>query len=97
MKRILVGLIRLYQRHISPHTGSKCRFEPTCSAYAIQAIETHGSAKGLMLFTWRFLRCNPFGKIGYDPPPEKGRWKNPDRHLYRPQRKRREKGPGTSE
>lgn len=81
MKKLLIFLIRGYKKYISPHTGNNCRFSPTCSEYAMQAIEVHGSIKGLLLFLWRFFRCNPFAKVGYDPVPEKGKWKNPHRDL----------------
>lgn len=67
--RFLTWLIRGYQNHISPHLGSNCRFRPTCSQYMIEAIEVHGAFKGLMMGIWRVLRCNPFGKCGYDPVP----------------------------
>ncbi len=83
MKKILLALLRGYKKYISPHLGKNCRFTPTCSEYAMQAIEIHGSAKGVLLGTWRLLRCNPFGKVGYDPPPPKGHWKNPERQIYR--------------
>lgn len=66
----LCQLIRLYQRYISPALGSrKCRFSPTCSSYGIQAIQTHGCIKGLLLTIWRVGRCNPLGRWGYDPVP----------------------------
>ncbi len=73
MKRILIKLVRFYQKHISPRKGySSCRFIPTCSAYAIEAIETHGALKGAALAIYRVLRCNPLCKGGYDPvPPRK--------------------------
>ena len=83
MKRLLIALVRGYKKHISPHLGNHCRFLPTCSEYAMEALETHGALKGGFLFLWRFLRCNPFGKVGYDPVPEKGKWKNPARKLRR--------------
>ena len=70
MTRLLVALIRFYQKHISAHTPGHCRFIPTCSNYAIQALQTHGVIKGLLLTLWRILRCNPFGKFGFDPVPE---------------------------
>ena len=79
----LVFLIRLYQRHISPHLGHHCRFTPTCSQYAVEALCTHGLLKGGLLAVWRILRCNPFGRFGYDPVPPKGRWTSPDRRLTR--------------
>ena len=71
MKRLFILLIRGYQRFISPIKPSCCRFTPTCSAYAIEALEKRGLIVGLFLFIWRILRCNPFGKWGYDPVPEK--------------------------
>ena len=74
-------LIRLYQKFISPGLGRNCRFSPSCSQYGIEAIRTHGCVKGLLLTAWRIARCNPLGRWGYDPVPEKGRWKNPARHL----------------
>ena len=81
MRRVLIAIIRWYKRVISPKLGNNCRFSPTCSEYAMAAIETHGAFKGSLLSIWRILRCNPFGKAGYDPPPEKGQWKNPARRL----------------
>ena len=71
MKKVLIALIRFYQRTISAKSPPVCRFTPTCSAYAIQAIERFGVIKGSGLAIWRILRCNPFGKYGYDPVPEK--------------------------
>lgn len=65
----MIALIRGYQRHLSPSLGARCRFLPTCSQYAIEAIERHGAFKGLGLSIWRILRCNPFGRGGYDPVP----------------------------
>ena len=81
--RALVALIRGYKRFISPHLGQHCRFTPTCSEYAMQALQVHGLFKGGVLALWRILRCNPFGRWGYDPVPPKGRWKNDDRRLYK--------------
>lgn len=60
MKRILLGLIRLYQKHISPAFPPRCRFRPTCSAYAYEAITKYGALKGGFLALKRFLRCHPF-------------------------------------
>ncbi len=71
MKKFLILLIRFYQTKISPFLPSSCRFTPTCSAYAIEAINVHGVFKGLILSAYRILRCNPFCKGGYDPVPEK--------------------------
>src|SRR6266699_2982109 len=59
--------IRLYQRLISPAIPRRCKYEPTCSRYAVEAIRTFGVARGLVLAAWRLLRCNPFSYGGYDP------------------------------
>lgn len=69
MKRFLLWLIRLYQKYISPLFPPCCRFTPTCSRYAIEAITKYGAFKGTLLAVWRILRCNPFSKGGYDPVP----------------------------
>ena len=73
VKRFLIFLIKGYQKFISPLLGDNCRFYPTCSAYAIEALRVHGALKGSLLATWRILRCNPFGRPGLDPVPPKGR------------------------
>lgn len=70
MKKILIKMIRLYQK-IPGDFHNNCRFTPTCSNYAIEAIERFGSIKGSYLTVKRLLRCNPFGKVGYDPVPKK--------------------------
>ena len=72
MKHVMIWLIRLYQKFISPIKPSCCRFRPTCSAYAIEAFQKRGFFIGFILTVWRILRCNPFGKPGYDPVPEEG-------------------------
>ena len=66
---VLILPIRFYQKFISPLKPPTCRFTPTCSQYAIQAIRKHGPFKGLALALWRILRCNPWGGSGYDPVP----------------------------
>lgn len=71
MSKILIALVRFYQKCISPLKIPCCRFTPTCSQYAIEAITTHGAFKGTLLAIWRVLRCNPFCKGGYDPVPKK--------------------------
>ena len=71
MKTLLIKLIRFYQRRISPNTPPACRFTPTGSPYAIEAITRFGALKGTGLAVWRILRCNPWGGHGYDPVPEK--------------------------
>jgi putative membrane protein insertion efficiency factor len=75
MKNSLIKLIKLYQKHISSNTSSKCKYYPTCSNYAIEAIRTHGAFKGTFMAAYRILRCNPFSKGGYDPVPEKKKGK----------------------
>ena len=74
--KLLCLPIRFYQLCISPMLGKNCRFHPTCSQYAIEALTTHGAVKGLLLAVWRILRCNPWGGQGYDPVPPKGKWRN---------------------
>lgn len=69
MKRALLYMIAGYRRYISPLFPSCCRFTPTCSQYAIEAIERYGAARGFWLAFKRILRCNPFSKGGYDPVP----------------------------
>jgi len=69
LTRALLGLIRFYQRAVSPLTPAACRFTPTCSAYAEEAIGEHGTARGSWLALRRLLRCHPFGGAGYDPVP----------------------------
>ena len=69
MKKVLLSMIRFYQKHISPCFPAHCRFTPTCSQYAWEAITKYGALKGTGLAIWRILRCNPFCKGGYDPVP----------------------------
>jgi len=69
MKKLLTIFIKFYQYFISPLTGQNCRYIPTCSAYAIEAIEKHGSLKGTALAVKRVLRCHPFHAGGFDPVP----------------------------
>jgi putative membrane protein insertion efficiency factor len=69
VRRLLRGSIRLYQLTLSPWLGRACRYEPTCSAYAMEAIETHGARRGLWLAAKRIARCHPWGGAGYDPVP----------------------------
>lgn len=75
VSRLLILCVRAYQIVLSPFMGGACRFEPSCSCYMIDALRVHGAFKGLVLGLWRILRCHPFGKHGYDPVPEKGRWR----------------------
>ncbi|MBV7363137.1 membrane protein insertion efficiency factor YidD [Actinomycetaceae bacterium TAE3-ERU4] len=71
----LILLTRFYQRAISPLFPRRCKYYPTCSAYAIGAWKTHGLLKGTTLALWRILRCNPWSLGGVDEVPERGRWK----------------------
>ena len=70
MKKILLGSVKFYRKYISPYKGNvHCRYTPTCSQYALEAIEKYGSFKGTYLASKRLLRCNPLSKGGYDPVP----------------------------
>jgi putative membrane protein insertion efficiency factor len=69
--RMLMAPIVAYRRWISPALPARCRFHPSCSAYALEAITTHGPLRGLRLAIWRLLRCQPFNPGGYDPVPPK--------------------------
>ncbi|HJF31688.1 MAG TPA: membrane protein insertion efficiency factor YidD [Sporosarcina psychrophila] len=71
MKKILIGIIKLYQKIISPLTPPSCRFYPTCSHYGIEAVEKHGALKGSWLAVRRISKCHPFHEGGFDPVPEK--------------------------
>jgi putative membrane protein insertion efficiency factor len=70
IKRLLMGMVRGYRLVLSPWLGSACRFEPTCSAYALQALDRHGAAAGSYLTVHRLMRCHPWGAGGSDPIPE---------------------------
>ena len=73
-RRLALVLVRAYQLLLSPFTGGACRFEPSCSHYALEAIETHGAVRGLWLSLRRVARCHPLGDAGFDPvPPARGR------------------------
>ena len=69
MKRVFLALIRGYQLLLSPFLGPTCRFYPTCSAYASEAIEAHGALRGTWLATLRLLKCHPWHRGGFDPVP----------------------------
>ena len=70
MKKVFICPIRFYQKYLSPLKGyGTCKYYPTCSQYAIEAIEKYGAGKGTLLASYRILRCNPFSKGGYDPVP----------------------------
>jgi uncharacterized protein len=67
VRALVVAPIRAYQRFISPGLPRRCKYHPTCSTYAVQAIERYGILRGSVLAAWRLLRCNPFSHGGYDP------------------------------
>jgi putative membrane protein insertion efficiency factor len=75
-RRVAVAPIRLYQLFLSPLIGRRCRYYPSCSEYATQAIDRFGILRGLVLAAWRLLRCNPWSRGGYDPVDEQ--------RLFRP-------------
>ena len=67
LRTAVIAPIRVYQRVISPALPRRCKYHPTCSAYAVQAIRSYGILRGSVLAAWRLLRCNPFSYGGYDP------------------------------
>ncbi|MBE6042532.1 MAG: membrane protein insertion efficiency factor YidD [Clostridiales bacterium] len=69
MKKIMLWSIHKYQKYLSPVKTTRCPYYPTCSNYALQAIEKYGAVRGGILAGWRILRCNPFSHGGYDPVP----------------------------
>jgi putative membrane protein insertion efficiency factor len=74
MVEVLIIPVRAYQKLLSPLLGNHCRFAPSCSKYAMEALRVHGVFRGSVLAAWRILRCNPLGRSGYDPvPPRKMR------------------------
>ena len=76
-----IGAIRLYQWTLRPFIGANCRFEPTCSEYAIGALREHGPVRGARLAAWRILRCNPWSAGGYDPVPPRHISRRISRHI----------------
>ena len=67
MKKIIIGCIKFYRKFISPLTRPSCRFYPTCSQYALEAVEKYGALKGGLMGVKRILKCHPYNKGGYDP------------------------------
>ena len=67
ISKILIGMVRWYQKYISPAIGPHCKYQPTCSQYMIDVVTKYGPIKGTAMGIWRILRCNPFSKGGYDP------------------------------
>ena len=77
-QRVLILLVRAYRLLLSPWLGSSCRFEPTCSAYALEALQRHGAAAGSYLTAARLLRCHPWCAGGHDPVPARHLFSFPD-------------------
>jgi putative membrane protein insertion efficiency factor len=73
LAHLLRGAVHLYRWTLSPILGRNCRFEPTCSRYALDAIATHGAMRGGAMAVWRIVRCNPWGGMGWDPVPPRHR------------------------
>jgi uncharacterized protein len=73
MQKFLISLLRLYAYLISPMLGNRCRFHPSCSRYAIEAVKRHGAARGTLLAVGRLSRCHPWHPGGFDPVPERTR------------------------
>jgi len=83
--RVVQAPIAFYQRVISPALPRRCKFEPTCSSYAVQALGDFGILRGLVLATWRVLRCNPFSHGGYDPVEDQRVFRPPSAATHRSQ------------
>lgn len=81
LRAVALSPLILYSRSISPLLPRRCRYEPTCSAYAVQAVKRFGVLRGAVLATWRLLRCNPFSDGGYDPVDAQRLFKH-DRHAH---------------
>lgn len=75
VRALLLGLVRGYRALVGPLLGPRCRFHPSCSAYAEEAVRVHGALKGSVLALWRILRCSPLSDGGVDAVPPRGRWR----------------------
>jgi uncharacterized protein len=75
VRAVLIGGILLYRKVFGGMFAGRCRFHPSCSAYALEAIRVHGAAKGFLLATWRLARCSPLSSGGPDPVPARGAWR----------------------
>ena len=82
MRRLLTAPIRFYSRVISPLLPARCKYHPSCSAYAVQSIDSFGILRGSVLAAWRLLRCNPFSHGGYDPPEAQTLFRRPPRTTH---------------
>lgn len=83
MIALAVGVVRAYQILLSPFAGGACRFHPSCSEYAVEAIQTHGAWHGLRLALARIARCHPFARAGFDPVPDAAEGSHGSRALER--------------
>ncbi len=79
LRRLATAPIRLYQRVVSPALPRRCKYHPTCSEYAVQAIRSYGITRGVVLATWRILRCNPWSHGGVDPVEQQTIFQTPPR------------------
>jgi putative membrane protein insertion efficiency factor len=77
LRMLLLGLVQLYRRTLGPLFAGRCRFYPSCSNYALESLQVHGALKGLVLASWRLLRCTPLSPGGLDPVPPRGAWRAP--------------------
>lgn len=84
---VMIFFVRIYQKTVSPWLPRCCRFEPSCSHYAVEAFQKRGFWMGLLLTTWRLMRCQPFGKSGFDPVPERGFGSPAKAKIQTPQKK----------
>lgn len=82
MSTALIALIRAYQRVLSPLLGPRCKYYPSCSEYAVQALGRYGILRGSVLAVWRLLRCNPFSHGGYDPVSEQSLFPSAHAHSH---------------
>ena len=78
LARVLTAMVVAYRRYVSPGLPARCRFHPSCSAYAQEALARHGAVRGTGLAVWRLMRCHPFHPGGYDPVPDPVRHRSAD-------------------
>lgn len=81
IKKVLIYLIKLYRKYLSPMKAVRCPYYPSCSQYGLEALEKYGALKGGAMTAYRILRCNPFSKGGYDPVPDKVKIKSKYREV----------------
>lgn len=93
MKKLIIGLVKLYQKYLSPGLPRRCRYHPTCSQYMVDAVGTHGAFKGFIMGIGRILRCHPFVRGGIDYVPLSfSLRKNPDQEYHGPYDRRLKNG-----